>query len=915
MVLASSIWKQIAPWVFEDANATTPYRATPTQVTAPTISTTPAMSTTSSASKNVTNQITQPQTSNQKRLEKLRPSTQSATPTQPVTSTAPDRLWKPKTKVLQQPQLAPSTIAGQPWATIDPKIQYFDDVSKSIWYESYADYQAKTGQNLDMLQWMYDFQSDFWDEKSKRISEKATNEVAWLQAQIWMMKNQSEARILAMGTDIINWPDILKEQDKIGKLIDQWITDAMQIGQILGMDAKKVTDLINGKVEPYVTLSDEAYNKSNADNIERTIAYETQKYEDQKMVWYEQLRRLEEDFTKQYSEQQTQNKIADANLSILARMTWTGFSNRGIIGMDEIHRQWQRILSEMSTQYQRSSEDTRNYLQQLAQAYTYNNYELIDSLNKNIESTKNGYFKSIQSIKTQYWDATEKTEQQVRQAMNNFAWDMEKYYMETFDAMKQVSDLAQTQYTNAVNAENETYQRQQDTLTQYKDSALSMTPAQIMADTTLTPQQKQIAVAQQQSTAVATLWALSITGVARPQDIERVQTLLKNPNITPEMAIAQVVNSNPNLYWALAQQKASNKGVNKQLTTIEMPDWTKQSVIFDLETWTMTPVNTNYQTPNGVPIQDAIAIAISKCSTGAQCWKFVNDILEASGQPRLVKDSYDSKVQAIQTIWEAYSMEEVGAGSIFAYPVWDSPYWHIGIVTSINDDWTINIMDYNYNNDEQQRERLNVNPWEILNKWGLLSKPIIREDTVPEAQQEKVKKPLTKEEKSTLFSIQDDLKADPRRKEYLTLQSKIKTLDWIKSRLDTWKATAQDKQQLISDFAKVLDPTSVVREWEYALAAKYGQSKVNKTIQDISNWYSTNWPISDDSAKILAEAVWLRFEATQLANDEAVAEQKQRAEIFLWRPVSFEELAVTQKATAPTPTQSSTNDDPLWILQ
>lgn len=172
-------------------------------------------------------------------------------------------------------------------------------------------------------------------------------------------------------------------------------------------------------------------------------------------------------------------------------------------------------------------------------------------------------------------------------------------------------------------------------------------------------------------------------------------------------------------------------------------------------------------------------------------------------------------------------------------------------------------------------------------------------------------KPLTKEEKSTLFSIQDDLKTDPRRKEYLTLQSKIKTLDWIKTRLDTGKATAQDKQQLISDFAKVLDPTSVVRTEEYALAAKYGQSAINKTIQEISNWYDTNWPLSDTSAKVLAEAVWLRYEATQLSNNEAIEEQKKRAEIFLWRPVSYDELAVTpQQTSTPPATQQEENYTP-----
>lgn len=141
------------------------------------------------------------------------------------------------------------------------------------------------------------------------------------------------------------------------------------------------------------------------------------------------------------------------------------------------------------------------------------------------------------------------------------------------------------------------------------------------------------------------------------------------------MAIAQVVKDNPNLYGNLAiQASKESKESSAKTVTVETPDgkqtyqWNEETQRYDI------PVGTNYQTPNGVPVQDAIAIAISKCATGAQCGKFVNDVLEASGQPRLVKDSYDSKVQAIQTIGEAYSMEDVGAGSIFAYPVGDSPY-------------------------------------------------------------------------------------------------------------------------------------------------------------------------------------------------------------------------------------------------
>jgi hypothetical protein len=54
--------------------------------------------------------------------------------------------------------------------------------------------------------------------------------------------------------------------------------------------------------------------------------------------------------------------------------------------------------------------------------------------------------------------------------------------------------------------------------------------------------------------------------------------------------------------------------------------------------------------------------------------------------------------------------------------------------------------------------------------------------------------------------------------------------------LKNGSATAQDKQGLISDFAKVLDPTSVVKEAEYALSAKYSQSKVNQYKQEIYNY-------------------------------------------------------------------------------
>lgn len=165
------------------------------------------------------------------------------------------------------------------------------------------------------------------------------------------------------------------------------------------------------------------------------------------------------------------------------------------------------------------------------------------------------------------------------------------------------------------------------------------------------------------------------------------------------------------------------------------PDWTETIMQYNTQTGKYDiPVQPWWFTPNWTPVNTAIQIAIQKNQTWAQCGKFVNDILQNMGLPRLVKDSYQSKEMAISQIGIATSYDDMWAWSIFAYPVKWSNYWHIGIVTGVNDDGTIDIMDYNYKWDQQRRERQNVDPAEIVNMWWRISKPIIREDTVPEAQ-------------------------------------------------------------------------------------------------------------------------------------------------------------------------------------
>lgn len=213
-------------------------------------------------------------------------------------------------------------------------------------------------------------------------------------------------------------------------------------------------------------------------------------------------------------------------------------------------------------------------------------------------------------------------------------------------------------------------------------------------------------------------------------------------------------------------------------------------------------------------IQSAIQTAVEKCKDWAQCGKFVNDVLQSAGLPRLIQNSYDSKVKAIQTIGEAMTAEDIGAGSVFAYPVDKSIdpnwYWHIGIVTGINADGTINIMDYNYRWDQKQRERMNVDPSEILNMGGSISKPIITNENVPQATKPLTDKQFT-QSNQVITSFKSDLQVKAFEEAYsngLNLLSSLNDESW------PWDVSA------IFQFMKTLDPQSVVREAEFETAAK-----------------------------------------------------------------------------------------------
>lgn len=151
---------------------------------------------------------------------------------------------------------------------------------------------------------------------------------------------------------------------------------------------------------------------------------------------------------------------------------------------------------------------------------------------------------------------------------------------------------------------------------------------------------------------------------------------------------------------------------------------------------------------------------------------------------------------------------------------------------------------------------------------------------------------LTKIEKDDIEKTRTNLESDIAYKAGLELMPKFKTLTGINQRLKDGSATPQDKQQLINDFAKILDPDSVVREGEYALAGKYSQSKIDAWKQEVKNFFTTGGPLSDDAAKMLAEGVDRRFSAIMTEYDSSIDRAIRNVKFKVWRDVPTDALQV-----------------------
>lgn len=76
--------------------------------------------------------------------------------------------------------------------------------------------------------------------------------------------------------------------------------------------------------------------------------------------------------------------------------------------------------------------------------------------------------------------------------------------------------------------------------------------------------------------------------------------------------------------------------------------------------------------------------------------------------------------------------------------------------------------------------------------------------------------------------------------------------------VDVKSLSSSQRQGIISDYAKALDPDSVVREGEYATVAKYSSSWGEKTLSEVKQFLAGDGTLSDDAAKKVVDAITSR---------------------------------------------------------
>lgn len=263
-----------------------------------------------------------------------------------------------------------------------------------------------------------------------------------------------------------------------------------------------------------------------------------------------------------------------------------------------------------------------------------------------------------------------------------------------------------------------------------------------------------------------------------------------------------------------------------------------------------------------------------------QCWMVSNDYaaVKFPDAPRM-GDSYESKIKTINSIGQAPIPQVWG---LFVMDTWTST-GHTGIVTAVNwggtftatdanksgskDGWPLQTSTYKISDKvsfSNAPTGTTTTTWTVdvpayqkyLNSWTLptglkAGTAKANEWLQGYSQWKSTANPLSESVQKRVDSYSDDYSKNP------NVQSAFKFAPLLRQygTVKVSDLSSSQRQGIISDYAKALDPDSVVREWEYATVAKYSSSFWEKTLSEINQFLSGNGTLSDAAAQKVIDAI------------------------------------------------------------
>jgi len=412
-------------------------------------------------------------------------------------------------------------------------------------------------------------------------------------------------------------------------------------------------------------------------------------------------------------------------------LSWAIRSSWYMQGLDNIRDDALRNIDRLSTRKERDTEDTAKMKTRISDDYNTNITRSKQDLETQLNSikTQNGaelnqylmeYAPSSEELTRKLNDIDEKFAVESQQAFNmylsNLRWITDTLTYDTEKMLELQGTQQELQQTNVSN------------LLQNNWAALSgmnyQWLSEMLQNGTISPTDYSTMTWYMNTLGVS---ALQSMWVPTQQDLQMYNSFL-DQDMTPSQAIN-----------AVAQQ---SWGRLSMAATADIADWKLNSQTWEYyRTWanwqiefadkataeataqaTYTPPQYDAADTSDMQNWEVFLYNSKVWSDWGQCGSYVNDYLQSMGIDRLFVDPISAKM--------AVKNSDIAViGSVAIIDRSNSPnatdeqktYWHVGIVQSINDDWTITIRDSNHS----QKQEDGTYKWdEKVHEWNIVESKV-----------------------------------------------------------------------------------------------------------------------------------------------------------------------------------------------